>query len=149
LLRRKKEMVELQGCVLQEVTAPLCLISQGEALTGDWWFTPVILTTQEAETRRIVVPSQLQSNSSLEPLSKILNIKKGWWSGIGPEFKPWYRKKKKEKKRKKRGGGTLAQAFPEAWHSSYQIRLLDMAWLRNHYILPFLLSILTAMINLD
>jgi hypothetical protein len=40
--------------------------------SGLWWFEPVILVTQEAEIRRIMVRS---------PILKISNTKKDWWSG--------------------------------------------------------------------
>jgi hypothetical protein len=43
---------------------------------------PVILVTQEAEIRRIMVQSQPQANSFQDPILKIPNTqKKGWWSG--------------------------------------------------------------------
>jgi hypothetical protein len=44
---------------------------------GCWWLTPVILATQEAEIRRIVVRSQPWANSSQDPISKNPNTKKG------------------------------------------------------------------------
>jgi hypothetical protein len=40
---------------------------------------PVIITTQEAAIRRIMVQSQPQANSSEDPISKISNTKQGWW----------------------------------------------------------------------
>jgi hypothetical protein len=48
---------------------------------GYQWFTPVILATQEAEIRRIVVQSQPQANSSQDPISKKTFTKKDWWGG--------------------------------------------------------------------
>jgi hypothetical protein len=42
------------------------------------WFTPIILATQEAEIRRLMVQSQPQENSLQDPISKIPNTKKGW-----------------------------------------------------------------------
>jgi hypothetical protein len=42
---------------------------------GCRWLTPVILATQKAEIRRIVVQSQTQENK--KPFTK-----KGWWSGL-------------------------------------------------------------------
>jgi hypothetical protein len=35
-----------------------------------WWLTPVIISTQEAEIRRITVQSQTRANSSLDPILK-------------------------------------------------------------------------------
>jgi hypothetical protein len=43
-------------------------------------FTPLILAAQEAEIRRIVVPSQPWANSSQNPTMKKPITKKGWWS---------------------------------------------------------------------
>jgi hypothetical protein len=57
---------------------------------------PVILATWEAEIRRITVWSQPQANSSGDPILKIPNTEKDWWSGWsrrGPKFKPRYPKK--------------------------------------------------------
>jgi hypothetical protein len=58
-----------------------------------WWLTPIILTTQEEEIRRILIQSQpgqivCETLSQKNPSHK----KKGWWSGsrLGPEFKPPY-----------------------------------------------------------
>jgi hypothetical protein len=44
---------------------------------GCWWLTPVILTTQEAEIRKIAVQSQPWSNSSQDSISIKLFPKKG------------------------------------------------------------------------
>jgi hypothetical protein len=41
----------------------------------------VIIATQEAESRRIIVQSQPRANSSQDPILKIHNTKKDWWSG--------------------------------------------------------------------
>jgi hypothetical protein len=53
---------------------------------------PVILSTQEAEIRRITVWSQPPANTSQDPLKKNPLQKRAWWSGVawgvGPEFKP-------------------------------------------------------------
>jgi hypothetical protein len=38
---------------------------------------PVIIATQEVDIRRIMVQSQLQANSSPDPISKMPNTKKG------------------------------------------------------------------------
>jgi hypothetical protein len=59
---------------------------------GYWWLTPIILATQEAEIRRIVVQSQPKANSSGDPTSKNLITKRagGVVQGGDPEFKPQY-----------------------------------------------------------
>jgi hypothetical protein len=43
---------------------------------------PIILATQEAGIRRIMVQSQSQANGSQDPISKISNKNKGWWSSL-------------------------------------------------------------------
>jgi hypothetical protein len=58
---------------------------------------PVILATQETESRRIEVQNQ-PGQIVLENLSqKYPSQKMGWWSAqvVGPEFKPLYHKKRK------------------------------------------------------
>jgi hypothetical protein len=44
---------------------------------GCRWLMPVILATQEAEIRRMVVQSQLWANSSRDPISKNTQHKTG------------------------------------------------------------------------
>jgi hypothetical protein len=59
--------------------------------------TPVILVTEDAEIRRMIVQSQ-PGQTVCKTLSQKKTItKKGCWSslGVGSEFKPQYRKKKK------------------------------------------------------
>jgi hypothetical protein len=51
-------------------------------LTRDWWLTPVILATQEAEIRKIEVRSQPRQ---IVPITK--KRAGGVSQGIGPEFK--------------------------------------------------------------
>jgi hypothetical protein len=61
------------------------------------WLTPVILSTKEAEIRRIEVGSQPGQNRSRDPISKKPFTKKGAGrvaQGEGPEFKPQYCKNK-------------------------------------------------------
>jgi hypothetical protein len=41
---------------------------------------PVILAIQDTEIKRITIQSQPQANSLRDPISKIPNIKQGWWS---------------------------------------------------------------------
>jgi hypothetical protein len=57
---------------------------------GHRWLTPIILTTQEAEIRKIVVQSQV--NSSVDLISKNPSQKRAGEvaQGEGPEFKPQY-----------------------------------------------------------
>jgi hypothetical protein len=64
---------------------------------------PVILDTQKAEIRRIMVQSKPRQIVQ-ETLSRKNPSQKragGVAQGIGPEFKPQYCKKKKKKKKKK------------------------------------------------
>jgi hypothetical protein len=49
---------------------------------------PVILTTQEAEIRQTAVGSQHQANSSQDPIFKIPNREKSWWSGSSDRALP-------------------------------------------------------------
>jgi hypothetical protein len=64
------------------------------------WLTPVILATEEADIRRIVVQVQL-GQIVCETLLKIPNTNQGWQgtlsdrtlsflASMGPEFKPQY-----------------------------------------------------------
>jgi hypothetical protein len=54
-----------------------CLLQRYKE-AGHWWLTPVILATQEAEIRRIVVRSQFRANSLQDPISNKTITKKGW-----------------------------------------------------------------------
>jgi hypothetical protein len=45
------------------------------------WFIPVILATQEAEIRRIMVHRQPREIVPRDPISKKPIKKNGWWSG--------------------------------------------------------------------
>jgi hypothetical protein len=72
-------------------------ISQGfwvvRHAAGRWWLTPVVLATQEAEIRRIVVQSQPWQivHKTLSQKKKKNHYKKragGEAQGVGPEFKP-------------------------------------------------------------
>jgi hypothetical protein len=59
---------------------PLGNKSQKEA--GHQWFMPIILATQEAEIRRIVVPSQARQIGLWDPISKKTLHKKGLVEGL-------------------------------------------------------------------
>jgi hypothetical protein len=72
--------------------------SQELFLAGQWWLTPVILATQEIESKRIKVQSQppqivQETPSQRNPSQKRVG---GVTQGVGPEFKLQYHKKKKE-----------------------------------------------------
>jgi hypothetical protein len=75
---------------------------------GRWWLTPVILTTQEAEIRRIIVQSQPRANSLQDPILKKIHHKKGLGGGASkPEAlcsNPSAAKNKKEEEEKSLGG---------------------------------------------
>jgi hypothetical protein len=60
----------------------------------------IILATQEAEIRRIVVQSQPGQIVPQDLISKTIHKNRagGVAEGEGPEFKPQYQKNKKEKK---------------------------------------------------
>jgi hypothetical protein len=58
-------------------TAPL----KTPFLAGHQWLTPIILVTQEAEIRKIVVQSRPWANILQDPILKKTHQKKGWWSG--------------------------------------------------------------------
>jgi hypothetical protein len=67
---------------------------------------PIVLATQEAEIRRITVPSQ-PGQTVREILSQKYPSQKRAGEvaqGVGPEFKPQYGKKKKKKEMRKWGG---------------------------------------------
>jgi hypothetical protein len=65
------------------------------------WLTPIILATQEAEIRRILVQSQA-GQIVQDPVLKKPITKKVWWndSRCDLEFKPQYHKKKRKEKKK-------------------------------------------------
>jgi hypothetical protein len=60
-----------------------------------WWLTPVILSAQEAEIRKIMVQSQTRQTicealSGKKKKKNHTHTQKGWWraQAVGPEFKP-------------------------------------------------------------
>jgi hypothetical protein len=81
---------------------------------------PVILATQEAEIRRIVVWSQARANSSKILSRKNPSQKRAGGvtqnSGVGPEFKPQYCKKNKNKNKNKKT--TKTGDIPHPNHST-------------------------------
>jgi hypothetical protein len=62
-------------------------VSQFPSFAGRWWLTPVILATQEAEIRRILVWNQprqiVQETLSQKKLITKKRGRGGWWSGSG------------------------------------------------------------------
>jgi hypothetical protein len=59
---------------------------------------PIIIATQEAEIRRITIQSQPRQIvcKTLSQQKTYHRKKTGVAQGVGPEFKPQYRKKKKK-----------------------------------------------------
>jgi hypothetical protein len=74
-------------------------ISSFISLAGYWWLTPIILAIQEAEIRRIAVWSQSRQIPR-DPILKIPNIKKGWWSWS--RCRPWVQTPVPTKKKNKK-----------------------------------------------
>jgi hypothetical protein len=71
---------------------------------GHWWLTPIILATQEAEIRKIIVQTQprqvifktlSQKKKKKRPTT---HTNKGWWSGL--RCRPWVQALVLEKKKK-------------------------------------------------
>jgi hypothetical protein len=71
------------------------MIIKKKIKAGYQWLTPVILATQEAEIRRIMVGSQPWQIVLRDPISKNphKNRAGGVTQGKSPEFKPQYQKK--------------------------------------------------------
>jgi hypothetical protein len=67
-------------------------------MTRCWWLTPVILATQEAEIRRIMVQNQPEQivPGTRSPKTNHKKRAGGMAEGIGPEFKAQYSKIKKK-----------------------------------------------------
>jgi hypothetical protein len=84
------------------------------------WLTPVILATQEAEIRRIAVRRQPWQTVH-ETLSQKSFIQKkragGVAQGVGPEFKPQYRKEPKNPTQNRSG---LATQVVECLRSEHE-----------------------------
>jgi hypothetical protein len=48
-------------------------------VAGHWWLMLIVLATQEDHGSKAS-----QKNSPQDPMSKIHNPEKGWWSGVKP-----------------------------------------------------------------
>jgi hypothetical protein len=70
----------------------VCLSSLKGALARCWWFTPIILATQEAESRRIVVQPQPEQILFETVFQKHPTQKRtvGIAQCVGLELKPQY-----------------------------------------------------------
>jgi hypothetical protein len=75
--------------------------TQKATKAGHQWLTPVILTTQQAESRRLIVKASPGKQFARPYLKKKKKPSQKWAGrvaqGIGPEFKLQYCKKKKRK----------------------------------------------------
>jgi hypothetical protein len=95
------------------ITQEKCLCQKFKIGAGHQWLSPVILATQEAEIRKIVVQSQPREIIG-ETLSRKNTKQKradGVAQGVSPEFKPQYwEKKKKNGEKKKRSWVLVAHA---------------------------------------
>jgi molybdopterin converting factor small subunit len=74
--------------------------SHKSTLAWHFWFTPVILATQEAEIRRIVVQSHLWQIVPETLSQKYPSQKKGW--GSGSRRRPWVQASVTSAKKKKK-----------------------------------------------
>jgi hypothetical protein len=88
----KKKRLKSSKNVIPRILKSLCFSARHQ------WLIPVILATQEAETRRINVRSQQGQTVPQDPISK--NPSKNRAGRVaqseGPEFKPQYWEKKKQ-----------------------------------------------------
>jgi hypothetical protein len=66
--------------------------------TRYWWLTPIILATQEADIRRIMVQSQPKQivHKTLSQKHSSQKRTSGVTQGVSPEFKPQYHQKKEK-----------------------------------------------------
>jgi hypothetical protein len=102
---------------------------------GCWWLTSVILTTQEAETRRITVQSQSGQivHETLSQKKKKKNHKKragGVTQGVSPGFKLQHHTQRKDSQRKL---DMVAHACnPATWEAEagelFKTRSFSPAW---------------------
>jgi hypothetical protein len=77
----RKEIKVSLGCIRRPWLKKKKGQNKSNKQARNWWLTPIILATQEAESRRIKFQSQPEANSSRDPISKISNTKKGWRTG--------------------------------------------------------------------
>jgi hypothetical protein len=113
------------------------LVSRNVSMSWALWLTPVILYTQEAEIRRIIVwrqPGQANiSRNSLKYPSHTHQKKAGEVAkGVGPEFKlQCWKKKKKERKKKCKKSISMEQVgIGRKKRRSFVSRKFEKPWVK-------------------
>jgi hypothetical protein len=80
-------------CLSSSPVCPFSPVSLSSGCGNDWplklvwWYMSVILATQEAEIRRLMVQSEPRQIFLKPYLNKNLSQKKGWW--CGSRYRPW------------------------------------------------------------